>query len=401
MKSAILSIGNEVVEGYVTNINATYFSTKLNEIGINVTKHLTVLDSKKDIIDAINYLKADNDLIVVSGGLGPTGDDITKESIAEALDLQLELNKEEQAKLKEYFTKRNREYSTTNDKQIYFSKLDTIIQNNNGTANAYYFTKDNTTYCVLPGPPNENRTLIDQFVKTLTDEQIYEKNIYLINIGESASEDKMKHLYKLYPDVYIGCYMQDLGLNYRLKSSNEKQINECEAQLKIVFKEYYLSSSIDPVVDFVHYLMENKITISFAESCTAGLACATIAQVPGVSSVLNESLITYSNQAKHKYLDVSWDILNSFGAVSKECAIAMSSGLTKQTQSNLNIAITGIAGPDGGTKDKPVGLVHFAITYNNNMYHYEQIFNGNRELIRIRAAKYIIFEAYRLIKCTI
>lgn len=401
MKSAILSIGNEVVEGYVTNINATYFSTKLNEIGIKVNKHLTVLDTSNDIIEAINYLNKDHDLIIVSGGLGPTGDDITKESIAKAVGLELKLNDIEHTKLKEHFARRNRVYSDTNDKQAYYSELDVIIDNPNGTANAYYFTKDKTTYCVLPGPPNENRQLMDEFVETLSKEKVYERNIYLINIGESSSEEKMKHLYDIYPDVYIGCYMQDLGLNYRIKSTNKKQLEQCEQELKTIFKDNYLSDSTNPINDFITYLIDKNITISFAESCTAGLACALIADVPGVSTVLNESLVTYANNAKHKYLNVSSDILNNQGAVSKECAEAMAQGLALKTGSDLNISITGIAGPDGGSETKPVGLVHFAIYYNKKTYHYKEVFSGTRNLIRTRAAKFIIFEAYRLLKCTI
>ena len=401
MKTAILSIGNEVVEGFVVNSNAAYFAAKLNELGIKVNKHLTIIDTEKQIINAINYLKDDHELIIVSGGLGPTGDDITKESIAKALDLELHIDDYELKKLKDHFTKRGYIYTSVNDKQALYSNLDTILINHNGTANGYYFTKDNVTYCVLPGPPNENRVMMDQFVKTLTSDSILEKDLYLINIGESSAETMMKHLYEKYPDVYIGCYMQDFGLNYRLKSKDKKQIEDCFDDLKTLFKEYYLCASKDPLTDFVAFIIANNITISFAESCTAGLACSMIASIPGASSILNESLVTYSNEAKHKYLNVSWDILNNQGAVSKECAVAMAKGLQQQTNSDLNISITGIAGPDGGTKEKPVGLVYFSLFYNNQSYNFVQNFNGSRNLIRTRAAKSIIFETYRLLQCMI
>ncbi|MDH6603793.1 nicotinamide-nucleotide amidase [Bacilli bacterium PM5-9] len=401
MKTAILSIGNEVVEGFVTNSNATYFAAKLNEIGIKVNKHLTIIDTKEQITEAISYLNKEHDLIIVSGGLGPTGDDITKESIASALNLELKLDEYELKKLKDHFEKRGYHYTEVNNKQALYSELDTILINNNGTANGYYFTKESVKYCILPGPPTENRVMFDEFVKTLSNKIFYEENLYLINIGESNAETMMKHLYEIYPDVYIGCYMQDLGINYRLKSDDQKQLNLCLNDLKDIFKDYYLCCSANPIESFVKFLIEKNLSISFAESCTAGLACSYIASISGSSHILNESLVTYSNEAKNKYLNVNWDILNDYGAVSSECANAMAQGLSKQTKSKINISITGIAGPTGGSESKPVGLVYFTTKINDKSYNFKQIFRGDRNLIRTRAAKYIIFETYRILQCTI
>ncbi|MDL2211721.1 nicotinamide-nucleotide amidohydrolase family protein [Erysipelotrichaceae bacterium OttesenSCG-928-M19] len=401
MKCAILSIGNEVVEGFVLNSNATYFASKLNELGIKVNKHLTIIDTETEIIAAIDYLNKDHNLIIVSGGLGPTGDDITKESIAKALGLTLKIDEHELQKLKDFFKMRNYNYSSVNDKQALYSELDTILINQNGTANGYYFTKDQVVYCVLPGPPIENRTMFDSFVKTLSTEEVFEKDLYLINIGESNAEATMKHLYQKYPQVYIGCYMQDFGINYRLKSTNKQQIEACFLDLKTIFKDNYLCASKDPLADFVNFLIANNITISFAESCTAGLAASFIASIPGSSHILKESIITYSNEAKQKYLKVPLDLLNNYGAVSQECAQAMAQGLFEKTNSDLCIAITGIAGPDGGSTTKPVGLVHFVLHYKNKNYYFVQNFIGQRNLIRTRAAKSIIFETYRLLQQTI
>ena len=401
MKTAILSVGNEIVEGFVVNSNAAYFATKLNEIGIKVNKHLTVIDDESQIIEAVKFLNKDHNLIIVSGGLGPTADDKTKESIAKALDITLRIDDYELQKLKDWFAMRNSPYTENNDKQALFSDIDNILVNANGTANGYYFTKDQITYCVLPGPPHENRVMIDTFVKTLVSDEILERDVYIINIGESSAEAKMNHLYAKYPDVYIGGYIQDYGINYRLKSTNKLKIAECSNELKLIFKDNYLCDSIDPLTDFVQLLIKNNLTISFAESCTAGLAAAAIANIPKASHILHESFVTYSNEAKHKYLDVSWDILNNYGAVSPECAQAMASGLFNKTASDLCISITGIAGPDGGSVEKPIGLVYFAIIYQNKTYNFTQNFIGSRNLIRIRAAKSIIFEAYRILQKTL
>ena len=398
MKTAILSIGNEVVEGHVVNVNAAFFSAQLSKIGIKVTKHLTVIDKPQEIIEAIDYLKPDYELIIVSGGLGPTGDDITKESVASALGLTLRIDEYELQKLKDHFKMRGYVYTDVNDKQALYTELDTILINANGTANGYYFIKDNVKYCVLPGPPNENQVMFPDFIKTLVAEDFIEENLYLINIGESSAETKMQHLYSLYPDVYIGTYMQDFGLIYRLTSNNSKQLTACSNHLKEIFAENYLCNSEEPIKSFVEYLIKHNLSISFAESCTAGLACSYIASIPGSSAILNESLITYSNDAKHKYLDVSLDLLDEYSAVSSQCALAMAQGLKKQTNSDICISITGIAGPDGGSKEKPLGLVYFSVIVNDKTYEFSTNFIGSRNLIRTRAAKAIIFETYRILQ---
>ena len=401
MKTAILCIGNEIVEGHVLNTNALYFSSRLNNVGIEIHKHLTIIDEEGQIIEAIDYLKEDHDHIIVSGGLGPTGDDITKESIAKALGLQLEIDSHELTKLKDYFNNNGFIYTEVNDKQALYTELDTILINNNGTANGYYFVKDNIKYCVLPGPPNENRKMFDEYLQTLVSDELIEKNLYIINIGESSAETLMEHLYQKYPNIYIGTYMQDFGLIYRLKGTDKVQIENCFNDLKEIFKNEYLVDNDDPMTSFVEYLIKYNLSISFAESCTAGLACSYIASVPGSSAILNESLITYANTAKHKYLDVSWDILNNEGAVSPQCAKAMALGLREQTNSNINISITGIAGPDGGSDEKPVGLVYFCVDIDGELHQFKRNFRGNRNLIRTRAVKSIIFETYKILKCMI
>lgn len=397
MKAAILSVGNEIIEGYVTNTNATYFSSKLNEIGVDVIKHLTVLDKRNDIIKAIEYLNKDHDLIVVSGGLGPTGDDITKESIAQALGLKLELNDNELNKIKEHFKQHKIKYHDTNRRQALFSSIDTILINHNGTANGYYFTKDQVKYCVLPGPPSENHVMFDEYIKTLVKSEIYELDLYATELGESTSEQMIKDVYIKYPEVYIGTYMQDYGINLRIRSANKEKIIACKNELISILGDYYLIDSKDPVQSFVQLLINQQITISFAESCTAGLACSLIDQIPGVSAVLKESHITYSNESKEKYLNVSKTILKEHGAVSAQCASAMASGLKELSNSRLNIAITGIAGPSGGTLEKPVGTVYFNINFDGKEYSYHKVFRGDRNQVRIRAAKFIIFEALRIV----
>lgn len=397
MKCAILSIGNEVAEGYVLNTNAQYFAMKLNGIGVRVSKQLTVVDDEQAIIDAILFLKKDHDLIITSGGLGPTNDDITKRSIAKALKLELKVNEDELKKIKKHFDDINLPYNDINDKQALYSSHDHIIMNENGTANGYYINIDQTIICVMPGPPSENRPMFDKFIKILEGEKVYERNLFLVGIDESQSERLIKDVYHQYEDLYIGCYLQPLGLIYRITGSDLKRVTECQNVLKELFGKHVLSEDTKPIKKLVERLTKKKLTISLAESCTAGMACSLIGDVPGASAVLKESLITYSNDAKKKYLGVSQSILDKYGAVSAECAQAMAKGLFKQTQSDVCISITGIAGPGGGTREKPVGLVHFGIAYNGETHLYEKHFKGDRSAIREQAAQFILFMALEII----
>lgn len=397
MKTMILSIGNEITSGFVQDTNATYFSSKLHMYGFDILKRYTLTDDFNDISNCIKSNHNKYDLVIVSGGLGPTNDDITKEAIADALGLELVLNEEVLANLKQYFLKRNYPYTNVNDKQCYFSKLDHLLINNRGTAHGYYFTLDKTTYCVLPGPPIENNILFDEFLTTLIKEDLYERSMYLTNIGESQAQKLIEHLIEKYNKIMIGCYMQDYGIIYRFNGPQDL-VDECFDEFKLAFNEYYLTDQNDYINEIIDILIKNNLTISSAESCTGGLLASTLTNYSGVSSIFKESIVTYSNEAKIKYLDVSKNTLNNYGAVSKECANEMSLGLYKQTNSNICISITGIAGPDGGSELKPVGTVYFSILYNNKNYEYHQVFNGMRNQVRVRATKYILSELLRLIK---
>lgn len=399
MKCAILSIGNEVVEGYVLNTNAQYFAMKLNDIGERVNTQITVVDEEQPIIDALLFLKRSNyDLIITSGGLGPTNDDITKTSIAKAFGLDLKINEEELAKIKKYFAKIEIPYNKINDKQAMYSEHDKIIINENGTANGYYFKMDGVMVCAMPGPPYENHPMFDKFVKIIGGEQsVYEKNLFIVGINESQAEGLIQHLYDEYNDLYIGCYLQPLGLIYRITGNDLARVEQCQAVFKDLFGKHVLAENINPIKKLIKELTKKELTISLAESCTAGMACSFIGDIPGVSAVLKESFITYSNEAKQKYLGVSTEILDKHGAVSKECAEAMVHGLYEQTKSDVCLSITGLAGPDGGSAEKPVGLVHFGIYYNGETYLYERQFQGDRNEIRTQAAQSILFRALSLL----
>ncbi|MGL4382619.1 MAG: nicotinamide-nucleotide amidohydrolase family protein [Bacilli bacterium] len=396
MNCAILSIGDEVVDGYVLNSNASFFAQQLNEIGIKVEVVLTIRDQQEMIIKTIKQL-SQYDLVICSGGLGPTNDDITKESIALALGLELKLNHQIHNALIDSFIDRNMEYNPINDKQALFSDLDHIINNENGSADGYYFTLDQTTYCILPGPPSENRPIFNKFLDVLVTSKPYIYNLYIYGIGESISEGLVSPLYLQYQDVFIGSYIQKYGIIYRIKASDKDRAKACFNDFKKALQPYYLGDFIDPIASLVQQLIKLNLTISTSESCTGGLVSATLVEYPNVSSIFNESIITYSNESKVKYLNVSTDTLLHEGAVSAACANEMALGLETLTKSAINISVTGLAGPSGGSESKPIGLVFFAIVYNGVLYSFKQNFRGNRQEIRTRATHYILFELLKLL----
>lgn len=395
MKIAILSVGDELLQGNVVNTNATFFSKELHTLGYHTDLHLAVNDEKTAIEECIKKLHNKYDLIIASGGLGPTSDDITKESIAAALDIELEINAHELQVLKDWFAKYHTAYQETNTKQALFSTLDTIVVNHNGTANGYYFTKDKTTYWVLPGPPRENRVMFKEYLATLTKQTLYEKNIYLANIGESTAETMMHEVYAKYPTVRIGTYVQDYGIIYRLIATDEKMNERCYHELKNIFKDFYIAATSDPIKALVNYLIEHQLTIATAESISAGMCAALLADIPGSSAVLKESFITYSNEAKMKYLKVKEETLLKHTAISKECAQEMVAGLYEQTKCDICLSLTGLAGPGGATATEPVGSVYFGLKIKEHYYTYHLIFKGERNDIRLRASKFILLELYK------
>lgn len=394
MKCTILTIGNEIVQGFILNTNAQFFAQKLTQRGYSIQEVVSILDGEQQIISTIKRIKNDNDIIIISGGLGPTEDDKTKQAIAKALDLKLEIDEYELIKIKEHFKNKGIEYHSMNDKQALYSKLDNILINNNGTANGYYFLKDNVTYCVLPGPPRENRVMFDEFLATLENDTCHEKSLYLTNINETKAETLAADLYTDYPNVNIGCYLQPHGLVYRFNSNEINNLDECFSNAKKIFAEFIVCEDFDLIKSFVDYLIKNNISISFAESCTAGLACSLIANIEGVSQILSESFITYSYDAKEKYLGIKKETLEKYSAVSSECVLEMILGLAKQTNSDLNIAISGYAGP-GGKED---GKLFVGVKYKDVIDIREYYYPMQRNDFRLKAAYLAIIQAYLVIK---
>jgi nicotinamide-nucleotide amidase len=398
MNAEILSVGTELLMGQISNTNAQFISQKLSELGIKVYYHSVVGDNKERLIKALNISLERSDIIITTGGLGPTQDDLTKETISNALNLKMELNDEAYNKIKNIFKKLNLPMSKSNIKQAYIPKDSTILFNDHGTAPGFIQSYKEKIIIVLPGPPTELQPMFINkvFPFLINKRDLFIESIYIkvFGIGESKLEEKLINLVNEQTNPTIATYS---GMNsdvlVRVTGSGNTQEEAKDKALlykdkiKILLGKNiysYENESMDEVVGKL--LIKNNKTISFSESCTAGLLSALLGNISGISKVFKNSMITYSNEAKMKMLNVKKETLDKYGAVSKETAIEMANGTLEYSKTDLALSITGIAGPEGGTDTKPVGLVYMALSTENTATSFKFQFFGNRQKIREQAA---------------
>lgn len=406
MKVAILTIGDEVIIGKTVNTNASYVAKVLESNHFIVTNHLAVRDIYQEITDALDYLYKDASVVITTGGLGPTVDDLTKEVCAKYFKEEMILSLEELEKIKGYFHSLNVNMTDNNIKQAYFIKDSFIIKNDNGTAPGMIFEKNQKMVINLPGPPKELEPMINDIVipylKNMENVGILEKRFRLMNIGESQAETLIKSLYEKYPTIKVSPYASVGVVDYMISTSclNYKtDFGECCKGFEQILGNYIIgdwSKSIQEII--VELMSEKNLTLAIAESCTGGMVTSSIVDVSGSSRVLLEGLVTYSNEAKVNRLGIKETSLNQFGAVSKEVAEEMAINITKNSHADIGLAITGIAGPTGGTSDKPVGLVHTAIYYQGHVEVYRHQYNGDRMKVRVRTMMGLMYQLYQLIK---
>jgi nicotinamide-nucleotide amidase len=374
MQASILSVGTELLFGQTINTNAAYLSDQLNRMGIDVMYHFTVGDNPGRLREILNEALLKTALVVTTGGLGPTQDDLTKETVCVVMEDELVLNEDSLATIERFFHKVNRPMTENNVKQAYVPKRATVFQNTMGTAPGFALTKDAKTIACLPGPPREMaamyQTSLAPYIEKLTGASIYYRMIRTYGIGESSLETALLDLIDGQTDPTIAtyamegeCYLRVTSKRDTLEEAN-KQVNFMVDQIISRIGPYIYSLNGQDLVEVVATeLMNRKISISCAESCTGGLFAATLTRIPGISAIFDRGFVTYSNQAKIEELGVRPETLEQYGAVSQETAKEMVTGVFRATGSNLCISVTGIAGPDGGTEEKPVGLAYISIAY--------------------------------------
>ena len=401
MKAEIITVGTEILLGDILNTNTHNLSNELANMGIDVYYQITVGDNEKRLFNQLEESFRRSNLVILTGGLGPTEDDLTKEVCAKYFNLDMEFHQPSWDKIIEIHNKMKRIPTENNKKQAYFPVNSTILPNEYGTAPGCIMEKDNKIIIVMPGPSREMKPMFDNYVKPFLQKDseniLKSKVLRIIGIGESKVENDLLDLIQKQINPTIATYAKDGECTVRItaKGKNveeaEKLILPVAKEIKNRFKEAVYGEDETTIEDEVaKLLVENNLTISVAESCTGGMVSSSLINYPGISSVFMEGCVTYSNEAKIKTLGVKEETLESVGAVSEQCAKEMAQGVAARYNTNIGLSTTGIAGPEGGSVEKPVGLVYIGITINRKTIVKKYIFNGDRQQIRYRACKTLL-----------
>ncbi|MBC2457593.1 competence/damage-inducible protein A [Clostridium beijerinckii] len=396
MKAEIIAIGTEILLGDIINSNAQYLAKELAALGIDMYYQQVVGDNEIRIMHAFDEAYSRSDIIITTGGLGPTDDDITKEVAAKYFNKELIKDENSTKKIEDYFKFRERAMTKNNLKQGLIPEGATVINNNNGTAPGVIIEDDNKIMIILPGPPKEMKPMLEESVKPYLQEKsesiLVSRVVKILGIGESAVAEEIKDLIDAQTNPTIAPYAKDVGVMLRITAKAEtkdealKLIEPIEEEIKNRLGDnVYATEDINIEEVVARLLIEKKLTISTAESCTGGMIASYLINYPGISEVFLEGAVTYSNEAKHNRLGVNNDILNKYGAVSEETAREMAIGIAKTANTDVSIVTTGIAGPEGGTLEKPVGLVFIGVYVQGKVTIQKCLFKGDRNKVRIQA----------------
>ncbi|WP_324824019.1 competence/damage-inducible protein A [Sinanaerobacter sp. ZZT-01] len=409
MKAAILSVGTELLFGEILNTNTKYLSQQLNDLGIDILYHYTVGDNPKRLSETIKDALKNCDLILTTGGLGPTQDDMTKEIVAEVLHDELCLDKAILKALEAQFKRRNWNMTENNRKQAYFPSRAVIFENHFGTAPGFALTEGKKIVICMPGPPKEMQPMFLNQVKPYLNKDrngfLSYQMLRLFGIGESSLETALLELIDRQTDPTLATYAKQGEVKLRIASKRETEeeaeaaVKEMVERVKEIVGDYIYSENGEELYEVVgKLLLKKNITLSCAESCTGGLFAETITNMAGISEVFDRGIVTYSNRAKIEELGVKEVTLERFGAVSEQTAIEMAEGLQKISGSELCIAVTGIAGPTGATEDKPVGLIYLCVRYGEKTIC-KELRTGNSDRIwnRNYALLHMLFLIYKTI----
>lgn len=394
MTAEIICVGTELLLGNIVNTNAAFLSEKLAYLGINCYFQTVVGDNRDRLLSVINTALSRADILIFSGGLGPTEDDLTKETVAEALGKKLIRDKWAEQEIADYFALRGRIPTDNNWKQADVIEGCEILYNKNGTAPGIFVSEGEKTVILLPGPPLELKSMFTDSVMPKLQQKcgqvFYSQTVKIVGPGESSVETQILDMLDTQDNPTIAPYAKtgEVHLRVTARAKDEKEAREKTApvveELYRRFGNAVYTTDADETLEMAltKLLMKKKYTMTTAESCTGGMIAARMVNAPGVSAVLKSGFITYANEAKEELLGVSHDTLEKFGAVSRETAEEMAEGAVKAAHTDAAVAVTGIAGPDGGTKEKPVGLVYIGVNVRGNVEVREYHFSGSRQKIR-------------------
>ena len=391
----LISVGTELLLGNIVNTNAQFLAEQCALLGLTMYYQSTVGDNPERLSQTITQALDRSDVVILTGGLGPTEDDLTKEICAQVMGFPLAEDPHTRQRIEEYF-KNNiyQEIPDNNWKQAVIPQGALVLDNDNGTAPGLILEKDGKRAILLPGPPGELIPLfthqVAPYLEKLRPEIIRSQMVKICGVGESQVEDKLLDLIDQQTNPTIATYAKTGEVHLRVTASASSQ-EEAEKLIKPVVKEikkrfgdavYSTKEEESLEAAVVRLLKKHELTVTTAESCTGGMVSARLVNVPGVSDVFREGFVTYSNKAKRRLLDVGKGTLKKYGAVSEQTAREMAMGGVFATGADICVATTGIAGPGGGTEDKPVGLVYISCILRDEVTVQRFQFKGNREKVR-------------------
>ncbi len=395
MIAEIICVGDELVLGEVLNTNAQFLAKELLSLGINSQKHTIVKDKINDIKYAINKASKTSNIIILTGGLGPTDDDITMQAVASAFDVDLTINNDALNNIEKFFQARNIQMPISNKKQALIPQGATILKNPVGTAPGIIWKfKQNKFILAFPGVPYEMTEMWIQsakdYLKNISSKNIKIKNLKHFGIPEAKIGEKIKDLMEE-DNPQVAPYVDNGTIRIRINAQDESK-EKAESLLKNTEKEilkrtgrYFYGYDNDTLESVISVLLKkNNLTVSIAESCTGGLISSKLTDVSGSSKYIKLNLVTYSNEAKINMINVSEQTLIAHGAVSQDTAKEMAKGIQKLSGCDIGLGITGIAGPTGGTPEKPVGLVYIGICDNKKLNVHKVQLNSKLPRFKIK-----------------
>lgn len=399
LRAEIMAVGSELLTPHFQDTNSLYLTQRLNELGMEVFFKTIVGDDWDDLALCIKEALSRASLLIAIGGLGPTRDDITREAFARVLQRKLLFKEVLLQKIEERFKHRGFKMPAVNKKQAYVIEGAEVLQNRNGTAPGLWIEEREKIIILLPGPPQELKPMFERSVWPLLQKLRAEYTAHSMMKSTGLTESKIESLIsKLYPKVpslklttlaYPG--QIEIHISARSKKSQdeaEKNLNKLKKTILQKLQDYVFSTSGEELEDVVGKLLRiNKKNLAVAESCTGGFLAHRLTNVPGSSDYFIQGVVAYSNKAKTNLLDVPPDLIKKHGAVSLEVAQVMAIGVRRKAHSNLGVAITGIAGPTGGTQEKPVGLVYVALAWEEGSEVSKNLFLGKREAIKFQSSQ--------------
>lgn len=396
MKAACILVGTELLNGAMVDTNSIYMAEELNKVGIELPYKMIVRDIKEEIIDAIQYFHSRVDIIIMSGGLGPTLDDITKDAIADFLGKKLIVDPEELKVLHQKFASRGLPILEMNTKEVEKPEGAISFENSVGMAPAIYIDK----IAAFPGVPRELYDMFPKFLSYFIKEKnwkhkIYIKDIITYGIPESVLENHVKDCFQE-EGIFYEFLVKNYGILIRMQADAMKKnkVEKIKEKIYNIIGDFIIGEdSVKIEEKIVQYLKEKQWKISLAESCTGGLIADHFVRLAGVSEVFYEGIVSYDNEAKKKRLGVQKQTLDNDGAVSENTAREMLLGLSTE----VAISTTGIAGPGGGSNEKPVGLVYIGIQVLDKTYVIKKIFHGNRQQIRQRTVLEALVSLFQIL----